>query len=359
MFLYELALELDRKSVDLVEIGDRLGLGALSPSTMLTPEQVAQLRAAAGHAVPNPHGAAFGQAPSGPAVWGDPALQPPPAPAGGPEVPAAAAGKGRGVLIAAAAAVLVVVAALAFVVTGGRDGGGEEAGNPDLIAGLDKGSQGSEARDADAGVTPTALDPEKIAAGLPGSHALAPLLAGRTGYTWGAAEDTTKMAATAGGENLGGQCTPETQPQGYTVRQHSLGDTEGGNHGGVSVSIRTFNTAEEADSWLAAHTTDAYKACQAANLRGEIASSMGDVTSDSYAQESGVQGGPQDRYSADYTQPSGALCTAYRDVYFNVVGTVGISTRFDTCHDPFDAAAEDQVVEAMLATLPKPASPTS
>ena len=46
MFLYELAIELDVRSVDLAEQAVALGLGPLGPTADLTAEQAASLRAA-------------------------------------------------------------------------------------------------------------------------------------------------------------------------------------------------------------------------------------------------------------------------------------------------------------------------
>ncbi len=168
------------------------------------------------------------------------------------------------------------------------------------------------------------------------------------------------MRATAEGENIAGDCTPEVQPHGRTVRVHGLSDRSGGSHGGVAMTIRTFATAEEAQAWLAAHRTADYQACQRAKLRAEVQEiSGGPVTSDAYALEDGVAAGSHDRFSADYVAPGGHLCTAYRDVYFNVVGTVALTTKFDTCHEPFDPAAMDELVSVAVSTLPAPASPES
>lgn len=168
------------------------------------------------------------------------------------------------------------------------------------------------------------------------------------------------MLATAGKDNIAGDCTPDVQPQGRTIRGHDLRDRSGGNHGGVAMTVRTFTTAEEAQAWLAAHRTAEYQACQRAKLRAEVQEiSGGPVTSDAYVLEDGVGGGSHDRFSADYVAPGGHLCTAYRDVYFNVVGTVGLMTKFNTCHEPFDPAAMDELVEVAVSTLPAPASPES
>lgn len=50
VFVYELALQLDLRSTDLVEAAHRAGLSGLTPSTDLTVDQVAQVRTALGYA---------------------------------------------------------------------------------------------------------------------------------------------------------------------------------------------------------------------------------------------------------------------------------------------------------------------
>lgn len=363
MFLYELALELDRKSVDLVEIGTGLGMTGLGPSCTLTPEQEAQLRAAAGGGAAGPGAGpgATGAASPGPAIWGAP-------PAGGapiahhdeaiapPEPPPSKRG-----LVAVGAVVIVAIVALGFVALG-RDGGTEPLpdGDPALLANVDVDEDPGAASDATSKApSPAVLDSEDVAAGLPELDALDPLIADRTGYWFDETEDitTTAAAADADARDLGGDCTPEHPAEAKTLHSYDLYDGDGGAHGGVSVSIRTFATADDAQAWLAAHRSAAYQTCQRANLRDDVERTSGAVTSDSYVLEEGVRGGPQDHFSADYTTPSGQLCTAYRDVYFNVVGSVGISTKFDVCYQPFSPAAMDQVVEAMLAAVPAPAPP--
>lgn len=51
MFLYELAIALDVRSVEMTERAKALGLDGIGPTSDLTADQVAQLRAAYGHAV--------------------------------------------------------------------------------------------------------------------------------------------------------------------------------------------------------------------------------------------------------------------------------------------------------------------
>lgn len=115
MFLYELAIELGVHSSELVDAAGTLGLGPLTPATMLSAAEVAALRqhlaiagpprrAVPGSAVPplpavptgplvaEPPGAASAPVPQAPATWGPPVAPPPglapPPPAPTPAAPA-------------------------------------------------------------------------------------------------------------------------------------------------------------------------------------------------------------------------------------------------------------------------------
>lgn len=75
MFVYELAIELDRRSGELIEAATALGLGPLTASSTLDATQVHQLRQRLGGpgAIPPP--------PPGPATFAPPPPEPPPGPA--------------------------------------------------------------------------------------------------------------------------------------------------------------------------------------------------------------------------------------------------------------------------------------
>jgi hypothetical protein len=81
MFLYELAIELDQRSADLVDAAESMGFGRLSSAAALDAAQVAALRSRFGPAgaPPPPLGAA-----PGPNAFAPPGLDLPPAPPMGP-----------------------------------------------------------------------------------------------------------------------------------------------------------------------------------------------------------------------------------------------------------------------------------
>ena len=66
MYVYELALELDRRSADLVDQAAAVGLPGLTPSADLKPDEVVELCTALGLARNGPG------APGGPGTWGPP-----------------------------------------------------------------------------------------------------------------------------------------------------------------------------------------------------------------------------------------------------------------------------------------------
>lgn len=77
MFLYELALEVDRKSGDLVELAAAMEMTGLGPSTELTADQAARLRAAVGERLAPVGGPGSDEVATGPAVWAPPSEQAP------------------------------------------------------------------------------------------------------------------------------------------------------------------------------------------------------------------------------------------------------------------------------------------
>lgn len=121
MFLYELAIELDVRSVDLAEQAVALGLGPLGPTADLTADQAASLRAASPQAAGS--------------TGGDPSRRMPPmADAEGGEgpvrrgVPPDDGSSGRYVRYAIIAVVVVAVLGLfAYMATNGGPGEREQA----------------------------------------------------------------------------------------------------------------------------------------------------------------------------------------------------------------------------------------
>lgn len=92
MFLYELAVELGHRSTDVAAAAEDLGLGALSPATMLDAAQVDALRRHFRQLAPSQPAITpppLPAAPAAPLTFGAPPV--PPAPAPGPGVPAGAA----------------------------------------------------------------------------------------------------------------------------------------------------------------------------------------------------------------------------------------------------------------------------
>lgn len=122
MFLFELAMELGERSADMADAAPSLGFEGLTPTSDLTPEQVAAFRArfAKAPVAPLPPAGAYpGTAPgpqAGPAGWGPPGELPRPAASGGP------GGMSKGQLALVAGAVIAVIGLFAFMATnGGRD----------------------------------------------------------------------------------------------------------------------------------------------------------------------------------------------------------------------------------------------
>lgn len=322
MFLYELALELDRKSLDLVEIGAGLGMAGLTPSSVLSADQVATFRAALGVPVPNAASAA--------------PVQPPPfVQLSGP----APVGTNRGAVVvigAVAAVVILLVAVAAFFLVGRTDDGGQVAD-----------------ANGKAGGRPTAPSSQKIVNALPGREGLSALIGTDASVVWGPDRVKYKEAGTSS-EKLGGTCSPVPEPVESTYRDNHLVDAEGDGHGIFSITVRTFATAAEAKAWMAAHTTPEYKTCERLNLRSFLTDEGNTVTEDLYEQRPGVQGGTNDHYAAQYTLPNGQACTSFIDVYANVIDTVGTSIWFNTCRIPFDPAVRDQVAASFLNAIPGP-----
>ncbi|MGN6693129.1 MAG: hypothetical protein ACTHN0_03050 [Aquihabitans sp.] len=115
MHLYELAMELGERSADLADAAPSLGLADISPTSDLTPEQVAVFRARYAKApvgAPASSGAAY----QAPATWGPPggggAPLPPPPPSRGSGMP-----MGQVVLIAGA--IVAVIGLFAFMAKNG------------------------------------------------------------------------------------------------------------------------------------------------------------------------------------------------------------------------------------------------
>lgn len=109
MHLFELAIELGERSADLADAAPGLGLGTLTPTSVLTPEQVRAFRAhygaaPAGGGGPNPYPGSQG---TGPAAWGAPPSLPPP-----PPPPGSRGGGGRRLRFAATGAAVVAVLGL-------------------------------------------------------------------------------------------------------------------------------------------------------------------------------------------------------------------------------------------------------